>query len=110
MRILYQIRLVFKTDVQPDGLVRLIDDYLVFACSHSVLPYGKQYTIPAVFLLVFSYANYRTADANGDRLTRLIPPTAGSRALCVDLPLICHSLFLRLYTKNSTIKNNLACS
>ena len=66
MRILYQIRLVFKTDVQPDGLVRLIDDYLVFARSHSVLPYGKQYTIPAVFLLVFSYANYGTASSIGN--------------------------------------------
>ena len=30
--------LVFKPHVQPDGLVRLIDDYLVLARSHSTLP------------------------------------------------------------------------
>ena len=31
-------RFVFKTDVQPDGLVRLVDDNLVLSAFHSYFP------------------------------------------------------------------------
>ena len=34
-------RLVFKTDVQPDGFVRLVHDYLVFVCGHLGLPFMR---------------------------------------------------------------------
>ena len=36
--------LVFKPYIQPDGLVRLINDYLVFVCAHFVYRISKYYT------------------------------------------------------------------